>query len=94
MGVNEYPADQQISYRVTDLQTDEVLLEGCGLIPKNGAAVIGSMDAISRQTMLLITYSAGGKKLKNHYLTGIPTYDYAQVVHWFRKAELLTLEGF
>ncbi len=94
IGVNEFPEDKDVSYKVTNLETDETLLEGSGTVGENGAIVLGAIDTISEQTCLLITYMVDGKEYKNHYLTGEPTYDYKKVCEWLDKAGLLNFEGF
>lgn len=94
IGVNEFPVEKEIAYKVTDLSTDKILLDRSGVTPKNSAVVLDSIKTIKEQTCLLITYTVDGKEYKNHYLTGEPTYDYATVVNWLKKADLLNLEGF
>jgi beta-mannosidase len=94
IGVNEFPEDKDVSYKVTNLETDEVVMEGSGTVGGNGAIVLGAIDTIPEQTCLLITYMVDGKEYKNHYLTGIPTYDYKKVCEWLDKAGLLNFEGF
>jgi beta-mannosidase len=94
IAVNEFPTTKTVSYKVTNIKTNKVLLEGTKNIEENSAIVLDVIDAILEQTCLLINYTVDGKELKNHYLTGTPTFDYNQVIEWFNKANLLNFEGF
>ena len=49
---------------------------------------------IEKQGLLLIEFTVNGETFRNHYLTGEPHYDYKQVIEWFKKADLLEIEGF
>ena len=94
VGVNEFPCSKEISFVVTNLENDEILLKGTAKIDENGATMLGAIDTITEQTCLLITYTVDDKEYKNHYLTGEPTCDYKKVCAWLEKAGLLQLEGF
>ena len=49
---------------------------------------------IEKQGLLVIEFTVNGETFRNHYLTGKPHYDYKQVIEWFKKANLLEIEGF
>ena len=82
------------SYKVTDVETGDVILSGSSTIPALSSFDAATLPKIEKQGLLLIEFTVDGKTYKNHYLSGVPNYDYKKVVEWFKKAELLEIEGF
>lgn len=75
---NEQREDKHIAYKVTDIETDEIILSGESDISANGAQCIASITAPEKQTLLLIEYTVDGVTCKNHYLNAAPIYDFAK----------------
>ena len=94
IGANETAIDTAVSYKVTDIETGDVILSGDGQIPAFSNCKLYEIPKIKKQGLLLIEFTVNGKTYKNHYLTGEPNYDYKKVVEWFKKAELLEIDGF
>ena len=92
--VNESMQPKSVSYTVKNVETDEILVYGFTTIGGNSQHIIECFDNIKEQTMLLIEYTVDGVSYKNHYLTGEPTYNFEKVVGWYKKAEILDIEGF
>ena len=94
VGVNDPLESKKVSYKVSDVASGEILLEGDAELEANGAKTLAFLDATDEGKLLLIEYQVDGKKLINHYLCGKPTYDYATLRDLLKKADLLTVEGF
>lgn len=94
IAANDTMVEKYASYKVTDIETGDVILEGEGQIPPLSSFKIAQIPEIKKQGLLLIEFTVDGKTYKNHYLTGDIKYDYKQVVEWFKKADLLEIEGF
>lgn len=77
---NETLTDKNVSYKVKDISTDKVILQGSGVAKANASNKLDSIKAITEQTLLLIEYEVDGKVYKNHYLTGAPEYDYNKLI--------------
>lgn len=91
---NETLEEKTYSYKVTNIADGNLLLQGEGKIAANSAEKIVTLTEEIGNTLLLIEYEVEGKACKNHYLSGKPLYDFKTVVEWFKKAELLDIEGF
>ena len=77
---NETLTDKNVSYKVTDVSTDKVILQGSGVAKANASNELDSIKTIAEQTLLLIEYEVDGKAYRNHYLTGAPEYDYKKLI--------------
>ncbi len=94
IGINDPMEEKQVSYKVTDVESGKLILEGNADLGANDAQKLAELSATDDAALLLIEYTVDGKTYKNHYLCGKPTYDYAKTVELFKKAELLNIEGF
>ena len=94
IAANDTLKEKIVSYKVTDIETGDVLISGEGQVPPLSSFKIAQIPAIEKQGLLVIEFTVDGKAYKNHFLTGEAKYDYKQVVEWFKKADLLEIEGF
>lgn len=82
---NETLEDKNVSYKVTDINTGTVVMQGSGVAKANASNKLDSVKTINEQTLLLIEYEVDGKTYKNHYLTGTPEYDYKKLTSIRKK---------
>lgn len=97
MASNNTPSGKTVKYRVTDLKTDEVIVDDiCEIAPDSSVAVWNKNYSMSDKTMYLIEWEicGSGEKGKNHYLCGNPTFDLQEYLDWIKKADLFVVEGF
>ncbi len=94
IGANDTQEEKIVSYKVTDTQTGDVLISGEGQLPPLSSYKLAQIPAIEKQGLLVIEFTVNGETFRNHYMTGEPHYDYKQVIEWFKKADLLEIEGF
>ena len=94
VAANETQNEVTASYKVTDIESGEIILSGSCNIPALSSYDAAALPRIEKRGLLLIEFTVNGKTYKNHYLTGEPKYDYKTLVEWFKKAELVELEGF
>ena len=84
--VNDTCKDAEVTYKVTDVDTFEVILEGNAFAPANcESTVIASAPDPQSAHCWRIDYAVGGVPAMNHYLTGKPAYDLANVIGWMKK---------
>lgn len=70
---------------VSDIETNERLAEGTFSLPPNGRKTLGRLNIFySEQRMLLISWEINGQKGYNHYLCGMPAFDFAQYQKWLK----------
>lgn len=90
VAANEFRQTRQISYRVTDLETDCLLVFGEAELPANGLAVL---DAIPFQPQgnryYLLELSCDGKIYPNHYVSGEIPFSPVQYETLLKKAKIL-----
>ncbi len=94
IALNDPMEEKSVYYKVSDVETGKILLDGTTVLKPNGAIKLAELDATDDAALLLIEYTVDSKDYTNHFLCGKPTYDYAQVRDWLKKANLLTIEGF
>ena len=84
--VNDTCKDTEVTYKVMDVDTCEVILEGNAFAPANcESTVIASAPDPQSAHCWRIDYAVGGVSAMNHYLTGKPAYDLATVIGWMKK---------
>ena len=71
--------------RLTDLETETVLLEKTFRIPANGKVELGAV-AFSGQGVIQIDATLDGKPYVNHFLYGEPPFDWKRVKKWLPDA--------
>ena len=94
IAANETQNDTVVTYKVTDIETGETVLSGEGQVPALSSYKLAQIPMIEKQGLLVIEFTVNGETFRNHYMTGEPHYDYKQVIEWFKKANLLEIEGF
>lgn len=92
---NEFLNQKQITYKVTDITEDKVVLEGGATLSPNG---MDALDTVAfdgnKDHFYLIEWTVDGKAYKNHYMSGTVPYDYKTYVGCLKKCDLLQIEGF
>ena len=94
--VNDLQEDKKISFKVTDLTNDEVLLESTVTAKADSVTPIWTKDMIEgEKRFYLIEWELDGVKYKNHYFTNIIDIDYDYYVSCMKKAGFYDdFEGF
>jgi beta-mannosidase len=79
-----------VSYKIWDADSDEVLLEGAAESPANENISLGKIR-VSRgeQRMLLMQWEYDGRTYFNHYLMGYPPFSLERYKKWLEKIALL-----
>ena len=73
-------------YKVSDIKSDEVLLEGDFKVKPNSNEELGYTRVMfSNQGMFLIEWWIDGKRYFNHYTYGMPRFEVAEYKKWFEK---------
>ena len=79
------------SYRIYDIDTEEILAAGEFHAAPNANTVLKKIPAMySDKRMLIIEWTVGGKTYFNTYLCGTPAIDFAKYKVWLKK--IATLE--
>lgn len=73
-----------VKLSVTDGDTGEPLLAGTYEIPAAQTLTVGDIKSmVSEQRLLLIHYECEGRTYGNHFITGTPAYNPADMLRWF-----------
>jgi hypothetical protein len=73
-----------VKLSVTDGDTGEPLLSGTYEIPAAQTLTVGDIKSmVSEQRLLLIHYEYEGRTYGNHFITGTPAYNPADMLRWF-----------
>ncbi|MBQ2956118.1 MAG: hypothetical protein IJE08_06630 [Clostridia bacterium] len=89
---NDAFAPAEVSLTITDADTDEVVFSGCFTAAANETAQIGSVPGfISDKKVYLIRFTVNGEEFGNHFLTGTPAYDPADMKKWLEKIRALPM---
>ena len=85
--VNDLQEDKKVSFKVTDLTNDEVLIESTITAKADSVTPIWNKDMIEdEKRFYLIEWELDGVKYKNHYFTNIIDIDYDYYVSCMKKA--------
>ena len=68
---------------LTDAATGRVFLEKTFEIPANGKLALGHVD-FAGQGVVKIAATLGGRPYRNHFLYGLPPFDWAKVKEWMK----------
>ena len=80
----------RVNLSVSDGDTGETLLTGTYEIPAVQTLPIGEVKAlVSDQRLLLLRYDCDGRAYGNHFITGTPAYDPADMLRWFEAIRRL-----
>lgn len=83
---NDTLEEQDISYEVYDIDTNEVYLSGKTTVCKNGFKNLGKIAVMySEHKMLVIKWTANGKAGFNHYTCGMPGFSFEKYKQWLKK---------
>lgn len=86
---NDTREDTTITYKVTDVATDEVISEGTGLAYKDSVTVLASIPySTSFKRFYKIQWQTPHGEGKNHYLAGNPPFSLQEYRALLTKAEL------
>ena len=88
MLVNDTAVDVNISYKIYDVDSNEVLSQGNATVTANQNASIGNIDYISGTQKFYVIEWSGDASGKNHYLAGEPMFDKDKYVAWMEKSGL------
>ena len=84
LAVNDTREAVRLAYRIADADSGETVAEGEASLGANApAAALGRVTA-SGQRCLAITWEAGGRSGRSHYLTGRAPYRLADAIRWMR----------
>ena len=85
VAVNDTLQKKAGNYVISDIETGERLAEGAFSLPSNGYKTLGRLNMFySAQRMLLISWEINGQKGYNHYLCGMPAFDFVQYQTWLK----------
>ena len=94
-GVSDLNEDTPVSYTVTDLDADTVLLSGKVLIRTESSTKISTIPNLQSPAFLSIRWkTAAGQEGSNHYLYGKPPYSYDWYCKHLHTMQYDTFEGF
>lgn len=86
VAVNDTLKEMCGSFRVFDIETEELLSEGTFNVEKNGREALSKIRMMySKQAFLVIEWNIDGKKYYNHYLAGMPGFDLEKYRQWLVK---------
>ena len=87
---NDSRQDASGHFKVWDADSGETLLEADYASKANENVVVGKIKAFhSDKKLFLMEWTAGGKRLVNHYLLGTPAFSLAQYKAWLPKIAAL-----
>ena len=78
-----------IRYRVTDIETSKEIISGEKDIQENDSTLLEILPQITQKRMLLIEYGFADFTENNYFLTGSATYNFDDVVRWYKKVGLI-----
>ena len=85
---NDSNTDANVSYRLIEADTSNILMEGTAFSPKNENVTLGEISILpGKQTLLLIEWTIAGARFSNHYLAGHPPYDREKVRLWSKQID-------
>ncbi len=90
--VNDRPRPVAGTFRVTDLDTGKLEMEGEFTVPANGGGVVDRLRVCQgHQRMLLIEWECEGENMANHYLLGTSPVSRTKYDGWLEKIGKLPL---
>ena len=80
---NDSCLTKNVSWRVEDGDTGEILLSGETLSPANENVTVGSLRVLSgEQKLFILRWTIDGVEHANHFLSGFPHFDKDKVLHY------------
>ena len=87
--VNDYLSDQTVNYKITDVDSLEVVASGKIFASANNNTPAGKIPYVhSQKRFLLIEWETDSQKGKNHYLSGHPPFSLEQYLCWLEKSKV------
>lgn len=77
------PAEGKV--KVTDVESGKVLFKGKFTVEANSRSLVAGLPMPDGQGVFLIEYETAGQKLRNHYLYGVPPFDFNKYESWMNK---------
>ena len=90
--VNDTAVPVDGTVRVTDIASGKVLYNGKYHVEKNSKTDLATLPDTGGQGVFLISYTAGGKEFKNHYLYGKAPFKLSDYRRWMEKAGIYDLD--
>ena len=91
---NDSRTPHEVSWRVEDGESGEILLEGKTFSPANENALLGRIRALpGMQKLYLLRYEVDGVQYANHFISGFPHFDAQRMLKWVEIIRKLP-EGF
>ncbi|MBO7187446.1 MAG: hypothetical protein J6V68_03520 [Clostridia bacterium] len=88
--VNDTLTKKELSYKVTDADSGEILVDGKVTVKENSEKELGIIkDIFFKKKCLIIEWIDNGKKYYNHFITGFPEYKAEDFRRWYKKLENL-----
>ena len=89
---NDTCSPAKVSLSIADADTGEEVFAGTWTIAANSSERIGSVPGfISAKRVYLIRFTVNGEEFGNHFLTGAPTYDPADMKRWLEQIRRLPM---
>ena len=85
--VNDYLCPQTVSFKITDIDTAEILASGVFDAGANSNATAARIPFVrGKKRFLVIDWETKTEKGKNHYLSGHPPFSLEQYLGWIEKS--------
>ena len=85
--VNDYLSPQSVKFRITDIDTSEILISGDINAGANMNTAAGSIPfSHGQKRFLVIEWETEKEEGKNHYLSGHPPFSRDQYINWLKKS--------
>lgn len=85
---NDTAREINITYKIRDVDTNEVIAEGSAYCDANLNACVGEIDYSSNDKRFYLIEWSGDANGKNHYLAGEPMFSDEKYLDWMQKSGL------
>lgn len=86
VAVNDTLERKEGRFQIVDIETEEMLEQGAFTLAPNGVKTLGKLHLFySEQRMLLISWETEQGRGVNHYLCGMPAFDFARYQKWLER---------
>jgi beta-mannosidase len=87
--VNDYLFPQSVNFKVTDVDTGEIIMSKNIYVSENNNTVAGNIPFVHGQKrFLIIDWETESETGRNHYLSGHPPFSLEQYLKWLEKSGL------
>ncbi|MCL2814531.1 MAG: hypothetical protein FWD23_08015 [Oscillospiraceae bacterium] len=85
--VNDYLCPQRVSFKITDIDTAEILASGVSDAGENSSVTAARIPFVrGKKRFLAIDWETTSEKGRNHYLSGHPPFSLEQYLGWIEKS--------